>query len=78
MPDTNDWNEDWIKTRSWDIRLGSALVTTVAQLEKVVPDVRAFMKTPAAAAMPAKLRAEVELRYPGATLKKWWEERTSV
>lgn len=57
-------NEDWLKTRSWDIRnADGSWVTTLAALRAVLgPDmtVEKFMALPASEAMPAELRAEIE------------------
>jgi hypothetical protein len=58
-------NEDWAKTSSWDIWLGSTLVKTLPQLTEYCRFQRMeldhFLTLPAAEAMPDELRDEVRL-----------------
>lgn len=58
-------NEDWIKTRTWDIWLGSRLVKSLPDLKEYCDRQRMsldqFMSLPAAMAMPEELKAEMDL-----------------
>lgn len=58
-------NEDWIKTRTWDIWLGSVLVKTLPQLRQYCYRqglrLSEFLALPAAEAMPAALAEELAL-----------------
>jgi SPP1 gp7 family putative phage head morphogenesis protein len=54
----HDWNEDWLKTLTWDVRVGGVLVTTPEALATFLDGkpLAEFMKLPAAQAMPKGLR----------------------
>lgn len=57
-------NEDWIKTRSWDVRNpNGSLVTTLAQLRAVVPGMTdaQLRVLPSIEAAPKALRRELGL-----------------
>jgi hypothetical protein len=71
-------NEDWLKPTSWDIRLDGFSVETLDDFLVAIEADRVhgahaasrvadFMRLPAAVAMPAALRAEVEAAFPGTT-----------
>jgi hypothetical protein len=64
-------NEDWLRTRTWDVRNGPVLVTTLDQLfvflnvmseaaERKREQLEAFIGLPVWTAAPAELRADVE------------------
>jgi len=69
--DNNLMNEDWLKTRSWDIRnLDGSVVTTLPQLLDVLDlshetpakqkaGVKHFTETPAYTPAPDRLKREV-------------------
>lgn len=59
MPDVIE-NEDWIRTRAWDVRTPDGeLVDNVEDLLRAVDDLERFLTLPAARAMPDALRAEL-------------------
>lgn len=65
-------NEDWTRTQTWDLHDARGQISTLASLLKNVlyvdrapvavqrKELRRFMALPAAEAMPADLRAEVD------------------
>jgi hypothetical protein len=67
-------NSDWMRAGAWDIWTGDdppQLVESLAQLRRAIGangpatdrEIAAFMKRPAARAMPDKLRAELRRHY---------------
>lgn len=60
-PDIFPDNADWLRTLTWDLWHAGRLVETLADLEAELDlPLEQFMKLPAARAMPAGLRKQVE------------------